>query len=117
MKKIICLVGCLALAGSMARAEDVFESGEAPPKVPRFSILNMDTNVAPGADFYHYAAGAWIKQNPVPADKSRWAAFDELQQRNWFLIHDLLVTASRKDRWVTWAISCPSITTRPSSRS
>jgi putative endopeptidase len=50
----------------------------------------MDTGVTPGADFFHYANGAWIKANPVPADKSRWAGFDELQERNWHLIHDIL---------------------------
>jgi putative endopeptidase len=58
--------------------------------VPRFSTKYMDTSVAPGTDFFHYADGAWLKANPVPADKSRWAAFDELGERNWHLIHDIL---------------------------
>lgn len=66
---------------------------EEPPKVPRFSVDYMDKSVDPSNDFYHFATGTWLKQNPVPADKSRWAGFDELQQRNWFLIHDLLNNA------------------------
>ena len=94
MKKIICLFGCLAAATSLSLAEDVFSLGEAPPKVPRFSVLNMDRSVVPGNDFYHFADGTWLKENPVPEDKSRWAGFDELQQRNWFLIHDLLEKAA-----------------------
>jgi putative endopeptidase len=66
------------------------KAAEAPPRVPRFSIDYMDKSVDPGADFFHYAAGNWIKANPVPADKSRWGAFMELQERNWFLIHEIL---------------------------
>lgn len=50
----------------------------------------MDRSVEPGADFYRFAAGNWIKDNPVPADKSRWSGFEELQERNWRLIRDIL---------------------------
>jgi putative endopeptidase len=80
----LCLItGVLPLSAAPA--------ADAPiPAVPRFSIDYMDKSIAPGADFYHYAAGAWLKNNPVPADKSRWGAFIELQQRNWFLIHQIL---------------------------
>jgi putative endopeptidase len=64
----------------------------APPPlaVPRFSVKYMDPSVAPGADFFRYACGGWLKANPVPADKSRWSAFEGLQERNWHLIHDIL---------------------------
>jgi predicted metalloendopeptidase len=50
----------------------------------------MDKTVAPADDFYHYADGTWLKKNPVPPDKSRWASFSELQERNWHLIHGIL---------------------------
>jgi putative endopeptidase len=63
---------------------------DAPPKVPRFSISYMDKSVAPGEDFFRYANGSWLKNNPVPPDKSRWASFIELQDRNWYLIHGIL---------------------------
>src|SRR5437763_6554152 len=63
---------------------------EPSPKIPRFSVDYMDTSVAPDTDFFHYADGNWIKNNPVPPDKSRWASFTELQERNWYLIHEIL---------------------------
>jgi predicted metalloendopeptidase len=50
----------------------------------------MDPSVEAGSDFYRFADGGWVKNNPVPADKSRWGAFMELQERNWFLIHEIL---------------------------
>src|ERR1039457_2608803 len=63
---------------------------ETAPRIPRFSIDYMDKAVDPASDFFHYVAGNWLKANPVPADKSRWGAFIELQERNWFLIHQIL---------------------------
>ena len=63
-----------------------------PPPAPRFSVNYMDPSVDPGADFYRYACGGWLSNNPVPADKSRWGAFQELEQRNLDLIHDILLS-------------------------
>ena len=60
------------------------------PNVPRFSVGYMDKSVSPGTDFFRYADGTWVKQNPVPEDKSRWGAFMELQERNWYLLHTIL---------------------------
>jgi putative endopeptidase len=64
------------------------------PPVPAFSIDYMDHSVNPAADFYHFANGNWIKNNPVPADKSRWASFNQLADRNLYLIHDILDKAT-----------------------
>jgi putative endopeptidase len=71
--------------------------GLVAPRVPGFSTNYMDTSVAPGDDFYRYADGMWVKNNPVPPDKSRWGAFAELQERNWFLIHEILDDALATD--------------------
>src|ERR1700728_3669815 len=61
---------------------------------PSFSTNYMDRSVDPSVNFYQFACGTWRKDNPVPADKARWGAFDELAQRNWELLHGLVVTAS-----------------------
>ncbi len=45
-------------------------------------LANMDLGVKPCEDFYTYADGGWIKANPVPADKSRWGAFEQLADHN-----------------------------------
>ena len=66
-----------------------------PPPVPAFSVSYLDRSVNPGTNFYLFADGAWLKNNPVPADKARWAAFTELAERNWYLIHEILNAAAR----------------------
>ena len=42
----------------------------------------MDTSVKPGDDFFHYANGTWLKNNPIPADQTRWGSFNALEERN-----------------------------------
>lgn len=43
---------------------------------------NMDLTVKPGDDFYTYASGNWIKNNPVPAKETRWGSFNMLRDFN-----------------------------------
>jgi putative endopeptidase len=84
------LLVAATLAGLLSVAATDQFATDSGPKIPRFSIDYMDKTVGPDADFYRYATGTWLKKNPVPADKSRWASFSELQERNWVLIHEIL---------------------------
>ena len=43
---------------------------------------NIDPSVSPCDDFFHYASGNWLKNNPVPAAESRWGSFNELIDQN-----------------------------------
>jgi putative endopeptidase len=44
-------------------------------------LAARDTAVKPGDDFYHYADGHWLEANTIPADRTRWGSFDELDER------------------------------------
>ena len=80
----ICFSCSLGLTRNIALAADV------PRAIPRFSVENMDRSIDPAVDFYRFAAGTWLNANPVPADKSRWSGFEELQERNWQLVRQIL---------------------------
>jgi putative endopeptidase len=90
MSCLIRLLLATALLGRVAYAAESSGNGAPAPAVPRFSISYMDRSVAPGQDFYHFADGGWLKDNPVPADKARWSSFNELAERNWYLIHGII---------------------------
>jgi putative endopeptidase len=94
-KFVFTLLSSLALASEFGKLMAMEPTNAITnPPIPRFSVTNMDVTIDPSADFYHYAAGTWLKFNPIPEDKSRWAAFDALQQRNWSLLRGILDTAS-----------------------
>jgi putative endopeptidase len=51
---------------------------------------NFDFSVRPGDNFYLYANGNWLKNNPIPASESRWGSFSEIQEFNYKALHELL---------------------------
>ena len=61
---------------------------------PPIDLKNMDTSVKPSDDFYLYANGGWLKRNPVPPEFSRWAAFNELAEKNNEALHQIAEKAA-----------------------
>jgi predicted metalloendopeptidase len=55
-----------------------------PAEIPPWGLdLQMrDTAVKPGDDFYRYADGHWLDTHQIPADRTRWSSFDELDERS-----------------------------------
>ncbi len=54
------------------------------PKLGTFGVeLNgIDADTKPGNDFYTFAGGRWMKETPIPADRSRWGMFDALGEES-----------------------------------
>jgi len=55
---------------------------------------DQDTGVAPCQDFFQFANGGWLKAHPVPADRSTWGAFDEMEERNNVVLLEILEDAA-----------------------
>lgn len=45
-------------------------------------LNNLDQMVNPTEDFFQYACGGWMKNNPLPAAYSRYGSFERLAQDN-----------------------------------
>ena len=65
-----------------------------------FDLANLDRSVSPCDDFYKFADGGWMKNNPVPADRSTWATYSKLMDRNEEELHGILEEAA-KDKSAT----------------
>jgi predicted metalloendopeptidase len=56
----------------------------------------FDLSVKPQDNFFQYANGTWLKNNPIPAEYSRWGSFDALRVRNVELLNKLCEAAAAK---------------------
>jgi putative endopeptidase len=83
--RAICLVLSCVVAASSAFAES---------PMPALSRANLDTTVAPCADFYRFANGGWIDRTKVPAAYPSWGSFEELAERNQHTLYSILERAA-----------------------
>lgn len=52
-------------------------------------ISMLDSSINPADDFFDYVNSKWIKANPIPASKSAWGAFYELDEKSMAVLKDI----------------------------
>ena len=87
MKK--CVLGSiLVLIALVSFAQPVI-------KLKFIDSSNMDLSVKPGQNFYNYANGAWIKNNPIPPSKTSWGSFLVLRDASLDALKNILEEAAK----------------------
>lgn len=75
------------IAGSLAAAGCSMPGRQAAPT--GVVVANLDTTVAPGADFYRYACGGWMKNNPLKPEYARYGMMEKLAENNQHQLKEL----------------------------
>ncbi|NVO30595.1 M13 family metallopeptidase [Hymenobacter lapidiphilus] len=89
----------LALGGCAASTPATTASTSAAAVAPQLGPImpgvgldpaNIDPSVSACEDFFQYASGTWLKNNPVPAAESRWSSWNGLINQNEAVMRQIL---------------------------
>ncbi|MCC2548173.1 M13 family metallopeptidase [Hymenobacter sp. BT175] len=103
----LALAGCAASTPTTVPKTSTGSASTTPDKAPSLNtaetsvpkgvglnVSNIDKSVQPCDNFFLYASGNWLKNNPVPASEIRWGSFNELADKNNAIMRSILDEAA-----------------------
>lgn len=94
MKKQIVLPGIAAVITVLAFACGDATKGEIIEEGPDYLASHVDTGVNPADDFFAWANGQWIKDNPIPASEVSWSIGHLVEEENYIHLKEISVNAA-----------------------
>ena len=100
MKKIIISLMICSFFCLLSACHNKSDKEETAPNAVLKSGLdlsNLDTTASPNDDFYQFACGGWMKNNPLKPEYSRYGSFDVLGENNQLQLKEIITeTASQQ---------------------
>jgi putative endopeptidase len=88
------MVTAAGFSGLRARADGPGD-GKAGDDTPGFHVSDMDKTCKACDDFFQYANGNWIKNNPIPAEYASWGSNVIVYENNQKQLHEILEAAAK----------------------
>ncbi len=89
MKKVYWICSAIVLLLSSAFVMHQYLKG--------VDVASLNKKVKPQDDFFEYANGTWLKDNPIPSTEARWGSFNVVAERNNLLLHKILEKSLKAD--------------------
>ncbi|MCR5445105.1 MAG: M13 family metallopeptidase [Bacteroidales bacterium] len=89
MKKVLLSIATMAVIATGCQKKAQLTSG--------INLDNFDTTVRLEDDFYQFACGGWMKNNPLDAEHSRYGAFDVLSETALKNVNEIIDSVSKNE--------------------
>ncbi len=89
MKKQLLFVTAISSLIAVSCGGNKHKDKPVDVKNKAIDLSMLDSSVNPADDFFDYVNSKWIKANPIPASKSAWGAFYELDEKSMAVLKEI----------------------------